>query len=180
MGCGLCSVFMLLSPLFFCTTVKFIMALFEHSKKFENAVLFSRFDLEHPLATVSSPGFELEGRAWPTAEHYYQFSKQKDAGYAEKILQTPDPLQANKMGNQWLRRKRPDFKTVRILLMTRALYSKAIQNQEVKEFLLDTEDKLIAEVSQYDPFWGISRDQRGLNQLGKVWMDIRAKIRESA
>lgn len=154
------------------------MPIFEHSKKFDNAVLFSRFDYEHPLATVSAPGFQLEDYVWPSAEHYYQSRKQHDQTYAHKIHQARDPMQAYKMGNRWFRRKREDFKQVRTVLMTRALYSKAVQNPSVAEYLLGTGEQLIVETSQYDPFWGISRDQRGQNQLGKVWMDIRTKIRE--
>lgn len=156
------------------------MPIFEHSKKFDDAVLFARLDTQHPLATVSPPGFVLEEQCWLTAEHYYQASKQKDLAYAQKIFLQQDALQAHKLGNAWFKRKRPDFKQVRNVLMTRALYCKAKQNQEVAEHLLDTGERLIVETSQFDPYWGIGRDQRGLNTLGKIWMDIRNKLRQGS
>lgn len=150
--------------------------MFAHNISYENALSFSRFDSEHFLSPQSPHSFELEGRVWPSAEHYYQFSKFNEGAYSAKILFAHTAKQAHKLGNAWWRPKRNDFKAVRKTLMTRALYSKTIQNPEIKEALLATADQLILENSAYEHFWGIGRDQRGNNHLGTVWMDIRAKL----
>ena len=55
-----------------------------------------------------------------------------------------------------------------------------IQNNDVASALLDTGDQLIIENSAYQHFWGIGRDQRGENQLGNIWMDVRQKLREKS
>lgn len=152
--------------------------MFSHDTAYENALSFSRSDDTHLLSTHSKHSFELEDQHWLSAEHYYQSSKFSGAEYGRKIAQAPTPAQACKMGNTWWRKKRGDFKVLRKTLMTRALYSKAIQNSDVADMLLATGDQLLIENSAYEHFWGIGRDQRGENNLGKIWMDIRQKLRD--
>lgn len=157
--------------------------MFSHNSQYENAFAFSRFDCDHFLSPQSAHSFELEGQIWPSAEHYYQYSKFNDISssaarsYAAKVQAAHTVGQAYKLGNVWWRRKRADFKAVRKMLMTRGLYSKAIQNTDVKEALLATGDQFILENSSYEHYWGIGRDQRGNNILGIIWMDIRAKLK---
>lgn len=153
------------------------MDLFKHSTAFEGALSITRFDLQHPLSTASVFPFVLEQRTWPTAEHYYQ--SQKFLGvYGEQVAAADSAAEAYRLGNRWFKRKRADFKNVRRVLMTRALYSKAQQNPPVYQALLDSGEQKIIETSLYDHYWGLGRDQRGENMLGKVWMDIRRKLRE--
>lgn len=152
------------------------MPIFEHSKTFDEAVLFSRFD-DSPLSTTSPHPFVLEDTEWSTVEHYYQSSKVRNRTYAADIAAQPSAMNAYQKGNVWWRRKRMDFHRVRVVLMTRALYSKACQHPEVADYLLQTGDQLLVETSQYDLFWGIGRDQRGQNHLGRIWMDVRGKLR---
>ena len=63
--------------------------------------------------------------------------------------------------------------------MTRALYTKVQMYEEVRQTLLATTDELMIETSLYDYYWGVGRDQRGENHLGKIWMEIREKIKGS-
>lgn len=153
--------------------------IFSHDDRFEKALQFSRFDIDHPLSTVSAHAFVLEDQEWPTAEHYYQAQKFPGTSTVEKILRG-SANEAYKIGNRWWRIKRRDWDTVRLTIMTRALYSKCQQNPEVKEALLATDNQLLAEISAYDHFWGLGRDQRGSNNLGKVWTNIREKLRSDA
>ena len=151
--------------------------MFEPSKKFVDAWCFSRFDPQDLLAPGSAHPIELDGQRWPSAEHYYQANK-FTGKYAQTVAQAADASEAHRLGNRWFKRKRSDFKKLRMVLMTRALYTKAQMYPELREALLASNDQLIAEMSQYDYFWGIGRDQRGHNQLGKIWMDIRAKLKQ--
>lgn len=151
--------------------------MFEHDTAIEESIRFSRFDEDNFLSTVSLHVFELEDYTWPTAEHYYQAHKFEGLRYASKILAASSGRQAHKLGNAWLKKKVDGWKEKRRVWMTRALYRKVMEYDEVKQALLDTEEKWIIETSLYDHFWGVGRDQRGENMLGKVWMDIRSKAK---
>jgi len=153
--------------------------LFEHDTTIEEAIRFSRFDEDSLLSTVSLHEFELEDYSWPTAEHYYQAHKFEGLRYASKILAATSGKQAHKLGNVWLKKRVTGWKEKRRVWMTRALYRKVLEYAEVKDTLLATENNLIIETSMYDHYWGVGRDQRGENMLGKVWMDIRTKLQNA-
>ncbi len=152
--------------------------MFPHDTTKEKGVSFSRFDLSSPFSTVSDHPFLLDDVQWRTAEHYYQANKFKGFDYAEKIIGAEDWKTAYDLGNRFFARKVRGWKNNRQLYMTRALFRKVKEYSDVREALLATEDKLILETSQYDYYWGLGRDQRGQNQLGKIWMDIREKLRD--
>ncbi len=150
--------------------------MFAHDTELENAIQFSRFDKDSPFSTVSHHPFLLDEIEWKTAEHYYQASKYKQLPYAKKIVLAVDGEQAHHLGNRWYKRKVNGWKKQRQLYMTRALFRKVKEYSDVEQALLDTGDALLVETSQYDYFWGLGRDQRGENMLGRVWMDIRKKL----
>jgi len=143
----------------------------------KNTLEFSRFDETNLLSTVSPHSIELEDQVWKTTEHYVQAGLVGSSELAEKIKHAETAQLAMKLSHVWFWQKKRNWKTLRKLLMTRALYTKCMMYPLVKQHLLDTEDKKIIETSAYDHYWGIGRDQRGDNTLGKIWMDIRQKIR---
>ncbi len=60
--------------------------------------------------------------------------------------------------------------------MEKFIRAKLDQNPFVKKKLLETKDYLICEDSPIDSFWGIGEDKKGRNELGKIWMKLRAEI----
>lgn len=151
--------------------------MFPHNTAIENGIGFSRFDAQSPFSTVSDHPFLLDEIQWKTAEHYYQACKFKGADYANEIILAVDGQQAYKKGNRFLKMKTRGWKSNRQLYMTRALFRKVKEYPEIREALMSTGDEMIIETSLYDYYWGLGRDQRGENMLGKVWMDIRKKLR---
>jgi hypothetical protein len=96
--------------------------------------------------------------------------------HRETIRLAKTPKDAHKLGRNIFRRKRRDWKKLREVLMTRAVYTKCRAHSEVAKALLATGDKPIIETSQYDYYWGYGRDRRGENIYGKVLMNVRAKL----
>lgn len=153
--------------------------LFQPDLKMENAFKFSRFDVDSPLSTCSAHPILLEDKNWLTCEHYYNTKIARTSVQAKNIAKCESGKEACELMAPWYRLKVTAWKAQRAVLMTRALYTKVQMYEEVKQALLATDDLLIVETSQYDYFWGIGRDARGENQLGKAWMNIRSKIKEA-
>ncbi|MFC3120900.1 NADAR family protein [Agaribacter flavus] len=154
--------------------------MFQTNLQMEEAYRFSRFDISNPLASCSAHPIVLEDRNWTTCEHYVQVKilrSKSQADYADKL---PTAEQVIAYAKSWFRLKIPNHKKILPVLMTRALYTKVQMYDEVKDALLATGDNLIIEGSQYDYFWGVGRDLRGYNHLGKTWMNIRDKIKQDA
>lgn len=143
-----------------------------------NSYYFSRADVNEDFGTFSKHGFFLEDKEWPSVEHYYQAMKFSAKQDQEKIRQATHPKQARKWGRSRLRKLRKDWSKVKVVYMTRAVYTKCKTHPEIAEKLLATGDTKLVENSQYDYFWGCGRDRRARNQYGKVLMSVRAKLRE--
>ena len=144
----------------------------------QDAIYLFRSDVNEPLSTYSRHGFTLEGRDWPSVEHYFQAMKFADPVYQEVIRSAGHPRKARRLGRTRMKRIRRDWRTIRRVIMTRGIYTKCRTHPEVAERLLATGNRRLVESSAYDYFWGCGRDRRGSNYYGRVLMDVRAKLRE--
>lgn len=152
--------------------------MFAPNLSYENALRFSRFDTAHPLASSGREIF-LEERDWPSAEHYLHVKLAGTERLAALTLAAGSAYEAYRLNKAWFRPKKSGWKQQRRVYMTRALYTQVQMYSDIRAFLLDSGEQMIAETSQYDHYWGIGRDQRGENMMGHVWMDIRTKLRQS-
>ncbi len=152
--------------------------MFTPNLSIEKAYRFSRFDRENVLSTAYPHEIELEDERWATAEHYLHLKLLLNENVKQRIRDTTDAQKAYEIAKPWYRRRVKNWKNLRRVLMTRALYTKVQMYPDVKELLLAIEEEKIVEVSLYDHYWGIGRDQRGENMMGVIWMDIRNKIRK--
>lgn len=75
---------------------------------------------------------------------------------------------------------RPDWNAVRVGIMGDILRAKVNQHEYVRRKLLETGERELIEHSWRDSFWGWGPDRQGQNMLGKLWMEIRAELRDSA
>jgi ribA/ribD-fused uncharacterized protein len=139
---------------------------------------FSRVEVLQPFGTFSDHPFPLEEKIWPSVEHYFQAMQCEDELFQEKVRAAESPEIARKMGKKWFLKRRKDWKTVRSIYMTRAVYSKCKAYPEIAEALLATGMDRLVENSQYDYYWGCGRDRRGENMYGQVLMNVRDKLRE--
>lgn len=144
----------------------------------EDTIYFSRSDVNEDFGTFSHHSFVLEDKEWPSVEHYYQAMKFESAEDQDKIRGANHPKKARKWGRSRFRKIRSDWKKVKVVYMTRAVYTKCKTYPAIAERLLATGNRMLLESSQYDYFWGCGRDRRGNNQYGQILMNVRQKLRE--
>lgn len=132
------------------------------------------------FSNFSPHGFELDGKYWPTSEHYFQAQKFAGTPHEEAVRQAPSPKQAAKMGRERSRPLRPDWEHIKDDVMRRAVLRKFETHADIGEILLSTGDEEIVENAPGDWYWGIGKDGTGKNMLGQILMETRRLLRERA
>ena len=84
--------------------------------------------------------FQLNGRTWPTTEHYFQAQKFTGTDYEETIRQTKSPMIAARLGRSRAHPLRPDWESIKDDIMREALQAKFSQHSKLKSLLLSTGD----------------------------------------
>jgi ribA/ribD-fused uncharacterized protein len=125
-------------------------------------------------------GFELDGKYWPTSEHYFQAQKFAGTDYAEQIRTAKTPKQAATLGRSRTQPLRPDWEQVKEEVMRHALLAKFQSTDALRDLLMSTGDQEIIEDSPTDYYWGCGKTRTGKNRLGVILMEVRATLREKA
>src|SRR5215217_3566976 len=121
----------------------------------------------------------LDGKLWPTSEHYFQAQKFPDATYREAIRKAKSPMIAARRGRDRKKKLRRDWESVKVSVMTEAVRAKFTQHDELRDLLLSTGDVTLVEHTVNDAYWGDGGDGSGRNMLGQVLMRVRAELREA-
>ena len=122
---------------------------------------------------------DLDGKTWPTTEHYFQAQKFIGTSYPEVIRNFDRPRQAfdlsrNPTVSRW---RRNDWEEIKIAIMKKALLAKFTQHKRLRQMLLNTGDNMLIEHTPYDKFWGDGGDGSGQNHLGLLLMEIRHDLK---
>ncbi len=129
---------------------------------------------------------EVSGNKYASNEHFYTVKKCEMSDKPELALRASRakyPLQANAIG----RSVKLD-NDMRLEVMKTGLLVKFTMDGPLKEDLLNTGNKLIAEASPFDLFWGTgcglrdpglkdSKNWKRENNMGKLLMSIREELR---
>ncbi len=120
----------------------------------------------------------LDGEHWPTSEHYYQAQKFTDPAMQAKIRAAAKPIITKNLADQHQDKMRPDWDAVKDAVMDRAVRRKFALHPALRALLLATGDEPIAEDGpNHDAYWGVGRDGKGQNKLGRIIERIRADLR---
>ena len=132
------------------------------------------------LSNFSSFSVKLDGVTYPTSEHAYHAKKfPTDTIAALAVLHAPSAHEAFQLGQRYKNRRREDWDLVKVDVMRRILRAKVEQHEYVRRKLLATGDRELVENSWRDDYWGWGENKDGQNQLGKLWMGLRAELRGS-
>jgi ribA/ribD-fused uncharacterized protein len=122
----------------------------------------------------------MDGKVWPTAEHYFQAQKFEAAEQREQIRKTKSPMIAARMGRDRKKPLRRDWESVKVAIMREVVRAKFTQHDDIRQILLSTGDATIVEHTQNDSYWGDGGDGSGKNMLGCILMEIREELRRAA
>src|SRR5262249_19994544 len=127
------------------------------------------------LSNFAKYGFDADGRHWPTSEHYFQAQKFAGTAHAERVRSAPSARDAARMGRDAGLPLRPDWEDVKLDVMRAALRHKFANHADLVDLLLATGEEEIIERTTDDYYWGCGSDGSGLNMLGKLLMELRAR-----
>lgn len=120
---------------------------------------------------------QLDGKRWPTSEHYCQAMKFQDAAHQEDIRQEKSPMRAARMGRDRKRPLRKDWESVKDSIMRKAVVCKFTQHDDLRELLLSTGEAKLVEHTTNDAYWGDGGDGSGKNMLGRILVEVREQLR---
>jgi ribA/ribD-fused uncharacterized protein len=130
------------------------------------------------FSNFSAHPFELDGKEWPTSEHYFQAQKFAGTPHEEAVRRAARPMKAAEMGRERSRPLRRDWEQVKDDVMRRAVLRKFETHDDIRAVLLSTGDEEIVENAPRDYYWGCGADGSGKNMLGKILMDVRELLRQ--
>ena len=119
----------------------------------------------------------MQGKTWPTSEHYFQAQKYAGQPREEEIRQAKTPRIAANMGRDRAHNLRPDWESVKDRVMREVVLAKFTQHPQLRELLLSTGDATLVEHTENDSYWGDGGDGRGRNMLGRILMSVRDELR---
>jgi ribA/ribD-fused uncharacterized protein len=158
----------------------------------DNRILFFKRDRGEFgfLSNFHDAPITVQGETWQSTEFYYQAQKSHDSRFQNEIRKATSPGHAKGLGSDPSRSRRArrrswfaqhpdamrsDWPEVKVTVMRVALAAKFAQNHELREMLLATGDAQLIEDSPHDSFWGTGRDGQGMNQLGRLLMELRTQ-----
>ena len=130
---------------------------------------------ERFLATFSAHAVEYKGMVYPTVEHAYHCQRYADAAVMEAIRLASSPYAAWELSQKHKSTQAPGFDERKAAIMEELCRAKLAQHKDVESGLRASGTDTI--VKNYpDPFWGIGKDGVGRNEMGKIWMKLRAEL----
>jgi ribA/ribD-fused uncharacterized protein len=134
--------------------------------------------------------FDSEGNHFMTAEHFMMYKKAvlfKDEKAAQRLLAASNPGEAKAIGREVVGFNQQTWESHRFDIVVAANMAKFGSHPELKDFLLNTGDRILVEASPVDAIWGIGLAEdnpacenpnlwKGENLLGFALMAVRDRL----
>jgi ribA/ribD-fused uncharacterized protein len=135
--------------------------------------------------------FVVDKVNYKTAEHWMMAKKAElfqDSETLEKILLANSPAEAKKLGREVKNYDDAVWLANRYEIVKQGNYHKFSQDKNLKEFLINTKERILVEASPVDSIWGIGMASdhkdilnpekwQGLNLLGFALMEVRDELK---
>ena len=136
--------------------------------------------------------FEVDNKKYFCAEQFMMSQKAllfNDLDTYEKIMKCKYQNECKKLGREVKNFDSEKWDQNRIDIVIKGNYHKFNQNEKLKDYLLNTNEKILVEASPYDTIWGIGMSEKdkdildeskwkGTNLLGKALMKVREMLNE--
>ena len=136
--------------------------------------------------------FEVDGQKYYTTEQFMMAQKAllfKDHETYEKIMAANDPRDFKALGRKVRNFDPETWNERKYQIVVKGNIAKFSQNEELREFLLGTESRVLVEASPYDNIWGVKlalgdpriqnpNNWQGENLLGFALMETRDYLKE--
>ena len=130
----------------------------------------------HYLSPFSAHRIEIWGEVFATAEHAYQASRILPGPQRDAVKNAPSPMDAWREGQKYKNDpvlQVPNFD--KYLTMVEIFRAKRDQHPDIARILRESGDHELLKVWPTDYYWGTGKDLSGENQMGKIWMMLRAE-----
>ncbi len=135
--------------------------------------------------------FIVDNRTYSNCEQFMMAQKAflfDDIEIYHKVLQTSNPKECKELGRLVKNFNASRWDKEKYSIVFQGNFAKFSQNEELKNFLLSTNNKILVEASPYDKVWGAGLAEedksikdpyhwQGKNLLGFALMDVRDELR---
>ena len=124
----------------------------------------------------------VNGEVYSTLEHAYQCQRYVDKKIISEIKSSPSPVKAWETSTKYKYLQISEFRNeeYKLKIMKWLMELKAEQHEEVRKALIESGDmQIIKHIVTYPPgdgFWDDGEDGKGLNHIGRLWMEIRGEM----
>lgn len=140
----------------------------------------------------SKEGFTVDNETYKTAEHWMMAEKARifnDIETRKEILNIHHPHGVKQLGRQVKNFDPVIWNKHKFEVVVEGNYHKFSQHKDLKQFLLNTKNRILVEASPKDKIWGIGMSEndehvtnpnlwKGQNLLGFALMEVRDRLKK--
>ena len=152
---------------------------------------FRHYGYDGYLSNFYPIKFSIENTEFNSSEQAFMYYKcllfdRNNKDLLSHILQESNPNKIKKMGRKVKNFDEKTWNVEKYNIMVKCVREKFLQNQNIKQNLIETYPKHLYEASPWDKIWGIGYDKEiavhtnpnnyGQNLLGKALMEVRDEL----